>query len=36
MVALPLGPARGLANAVLCTLMPCANAPRFGKRRIWL
>lgn len=36
MVALPLGPARGQANAVLCTLMPCGSAPRFGKRRLWL
>jgi hypothetical protein len=36
MVALPLGSPKGLANAVLCTLLPCATAPRFGKRRIWL
>ena len=36
MVALPLGPPRGLANSVLCTLVPSPTAPRFGKRRIWL
>jgi len=33
MVALPLGPPRGLANAVLCSLLPSPGAPRFGKRR---
>jgi len=36
MVALPLGPPKGLANAVLCTLLPSPGAPRFGKRRTWL
>jgi len=36
MVALPLGAPKGLASAVLCTLLPCPSAPRFGKRRIWL
>jgi hypothetical protein len=36
MVALPLGPSNGLASAVLCTLLPSAVAPRFGKRRTWL
>ena len=36
MVALPLGPAKGLANAVLCSLLPSPRAPRFGKRRTWL
>ena len=36
MVALPLGSPTGLANAILCTLLPCPGAPRFGKRRIWL
>jgi hypothetical protein len=36
MVALPLGPSRGLPTSVLCTLMPSQSAPRFGKRRIWL
>ncbi len=36
MVALPLGPRKGLANAVLCTLASSPVAPRFGKRRIWL
>jgi len=36
MVALPLGPPKGLANAVLCTLLPSSSAPRFGKRRTWL
>ena len=36
MVALPLGPPKGQANAVLCTLLPGPGAPRFGKRRIWL
>ncbi len=36
MIALPLGPPRGLANAVLCALLPSPNAPRFGKRRTWL
>jgi hypothetical protein len=35
-VALPLGPPKGLATAVLCTLLPSSGAPRFGKRRIWL
>lgn len=36
MVALPLGSPKGLPTAVLCTLLPCPGAPRFGKRRIWL
>ena len=36
MVALPLGPRQGLANAVLCILAPSPAAPRFGKRRVWL
>jgi hypothetical protein len=36
MLALPLGPAQGLANAVLCALTPSSAAPRFGKRRAWL
>jgi hypothetical protein len=36
MVALPFGPPRGLANGVLCTLVPSPAAPRFGKRRTWL
>jgi hypothetical protein len=36
MVALPLGPQKGLANAVLCVLAPNPGAPRFGKRRTWL
>jgi len=36
MVALPLGPSNGQANAVLCALLPGPGAPRFGKRRIWL
>ena len=36
MVALPLGPPKGPANAVLCRLLPSPGAPRFGKRRIWL
>ena len=36
MVALPLGPPRGLPNAVLCILTPNPGAPRFGKRRLWL
>lgn len=36
MVALPLGPPKGLPNAVLCMLLPSPGAPRFGKRRIWL
>ena len=35
-VALPLGPPKGLATAVLCTLLPSSGAPRFGKRRVWL
>jgi len=36
MVALPLGPPKGLANTVLCTLLHSSSAPRFGKRRTWL
>jgi hypothetical protein len=36
MVALPLGPPKRLANAVLCRLLPSPGAPRFGKRRTWL
>jgi len=36
MVALPLGPPKGLPNAILCALLPSPGAPRFGKRRTWL
>jgi hypothetical protein len=36
MVALPLGPPKALADAVLCALVPSSGAPRFGKRRTWL
>jgi len=36
MVALPLGPPKGLPNAILCTLLPSPGAPRFGKLRTWL
>ncbi len=36
LVALPLGPTNGLANAVLCAMVPNSAAPRFGKRRAWL
>ena len=36
LVALPLGPADADPDSVLCELAPTANAPRFGKRRVWL
>ena len=36
LVALPLGPVDADPDSVLCELAPTANAPRFGKRRVWL
>jgi hypothetical protein len=36
LVALPLGPAGADPDTVLCELAPPSDAPRFGKRRVWL
>lgn len=36
LVALPLGPAGTDPDSVLCELAPTPEAPRFGKRRVWL
>jgi len=36
LVALPLGPAGADPDTVLCELAPTSDAPRFGKRRVWL
>ena len=36
LIALPLGPAGADPDSVLCELAPTSDAPRFGKRRVWL